>query len=104
MSVTLRSVDYLRDKSIGKKKRKNFFLVKSNIACCVLKSDEIICATKICGVYRLTLRNEDKAIAYGKIKGNFNPGTMCMFGMRYLIEPRDLSQGLWIFILCKKHG
>ena len=52
--------------------KKNKFFAKSNIASRILESDEIICATKACGIDRFTLSNWEKAITYGKILGDSN--------------------------------
>ena len=54
--VTLRSINYLTDKSTGKKKKMGF-LIRSNIDSLILKSDEIICAMKACNMDRFTLSN-----------------------------------------------
>ena len=53
--VTLRSINYLTDKSTGKKKKMSF-LIRSNIDSLILKSDEI-CAMKACNMDRFTLSN-----------------------------------------------
>lgn len=50
-----------------KEKRKKSFLVRSNIAGCILESDKTIYATKMFCRDRFTLRNGDKTIDYGKI-------------------------------------
>ena len=54
------------DKSTDKRKKISF-LVRSNVEGCILKSNQIICAMKIYGMDRFTLRNGGKTVAYGKI-------------------------------------
>lgn len=62
-SFTLRLPDYLIDKSTWKKKRKQRFLVGSNIAGCIVEADKRICGTKTCDLHIFTLRNGEKDLA-----------------------------------------
>ena len=55
-------IKYLIDKGMGRKKERESFLVRSGFVGYILKSDKIICVTRICTMSRFTMSNRDKTI------------------------------------------
>lgn len=55
-------IEYLIDKSMGRKKERKSFLGRSGFVGYILKSDKIICVTRICTMSRFTMSNTDKTI------------------------------------------